>query len=148
MFKPGMNRAGRWAFVPAALLLMAACTSPGRWNDRQPFVPTPTASSSVSLKTLASSAVGDQLTVTAALVGVIGTRAFIVHDADLPDRGMLTLGHLPDHARPADLLTMRGVVDTFEFDRLAWTYGLVQDERYDKFRGRKILLAHDVRSWA
>lgn len=148
MLKPTMNRPYGWAAVLSALLLLAACTSPNRGRDEQPTTPTPTASAGVPLKTIADSEIGDRLTVTAVLVSVISARSFVVEDADLPDRGLLALGQLPDQARPPDLLTLRGVIDTFEFDRLARTYGLVQDERYDTFRGRKILIADDVRSWA
>lgn len=137
--------------VPAVIVLiflMTACTAPGRWHGTAPVEPSPTVSAAAPLRTIADSEIGDQLTVTAALVTIISARSFVVRDVDLPDRGLLALGHLPDEVRPADLLTMRGVIDTFDFDRLAWTYGLVPDDRYDRFRDVKVLLAHDVRSWA
>ena len=138
--------------APAAVLLiflvMAACTAPGRWRGTEPTEPPPTGSTTAPLRTIPDSEIGDHLTVTAGLVTIISERSFVVRDVDLPDRGLLALGDLPDDARPADLLTLRGVIDTFDFDRLAGSYGLVPDDRYDQFRGVKILLAHDVHSWA
>ena len=149
MLTPSIGRPCGWTAVLAALLLLlTACISPGRWHSAHPTTPASTASSTASPSTIANSQVGDRLTVTAMLVSVISARSFVVGDADLPDQGLLALGHLPEHARPADLLTLRGVIDTFDFDRLAWTYGLVPDDGYDAFRGQKILIANDVRSWA
>jgi hypothetical protein len=134
--------------VALLIFLVAACTSPGRWRGMEPTVPSPAGSAATPLRTIADSEIGDQLTVTAVLVTVISERSFIVRDVDLPDQGLLTLGHLPTHAGPPDLLTLRGVIDKFDFDRLAWVYGLLPDDRYEKFRDRRILIAHDVRSWA
>ncbi|MEU8230461.1 hypothetical protein AB0C12_12780 [Actinoplanes sp. NPDC048967] len=128
------------------IFAMAACSSPGRWHGTDPTVPSPSATATV--RTIADSEVGDRITVTAVLVTVISERSFVVEDVDLPNRGLLTLGHLPEHSGQGDLLTMRGVIATFDFDRLAWTYGLVRDSRYEKFQDHKILIAQDVRSWA
>lgn len=129
-------------------LLVAACSAPSRRHDTESITPAPTPAVTTPLRTIAGSAVGDELTVTAALATVLSGRSFIVRDVDLPEHGLLVLGHLPDGARPADLLTVRGVIDTFDFDRLAWTYRLAHDDRLDTFQGRKILIAQDVRSWA
>lgn len=146
MLKPRMSRPWGWMTVLSIFFLVTACTPPG--HNTEPTAPSPTGSVTVPLRTIANSEVGDQLTVTAALVTAIGEWSFVVRDVDLPDQGLLTLGHLPDQARPADLLTIWGVIDMFDFDRLARTYGLVPDDRYDKFHGRKILIAREVRSWA
>ncbi len=137
--------------VPAVVLLIflvVACTPQGRGRGTELTEPPPTGSATAPPRTIPDSEIGDRLTVTAGLVTIISERSFVIRDVDLPDRGLLALGDLPDHARPDDLLTVRGVIDTFDFDRLAGTYGLVPDDRYDRFRGVKILLAHDVRSWA
>ena len=137
--------------APAIVLLIfavAACTSPGRWHGTEPTAPAPSTSTPATVRTIADSAIGDRVTVTAVLATIISERSFVVQDVDLPDRGLLALGHLPENTSPTDLLTMRGVIATFDFDRLAWTSGLGPDSRYEKFLDRKILIAHDVRSWA
>jgi hypothetical protein len=138
-------------FASAIVLLIAAvaaCTSPGRWHGTEPTKRASSASAPATGRTIADSQIGDRVTVTAVLATVVSERSFVVQDVDLPDLGLLTLGNLPKRASPPDLLTMRGVIATFDFDRLAWTYGLVPDSRYEKFLNQKILIAHDVRSWA
>lgn len=142
------NRLPAAAAAMLSILLVAACTSPGRWGGTEPTAPAPTGAAAGAPGTIADSEIGDQLTVTAALVTIISERSFVVGDVDLPDRGLLALGPVPDHARPADLLTIRGVIDTFEFNRLAAAHGLVPDDRYDSFLGAKVLVTSDVRSWA
>jgi hypothetical protein len=67
---------------------------------------------------------------------------------DMPQQGLLALGLHPAHAPPPDLLTLRGVIDTFDFERVARAYKVVPDTAPYKFRDHKILIAHDVRSWA
>jgi hypothetical protein len=125
-----------------------ACTPADRTPVPAGSSETPVAAPSVTLRTIADSPIGAGLTITAVLTAVLSERSFIVDDVDLPDQGLLVLGNLPDGAQPRDLLTVRGVIAAFDFEHFATTYDLDQEARYRPFHDRKILVAHDVRSWA
>ncbi|MCM4083846.1 hypothetical protein [Paractinoplanes hotanensis] len=92
--------------------------------------------------------VGDPVVMTAVVVAVMTARAFVIADADLPDQGTLVLGVVPPGLEQRGLVTVRGVVDEFDFDRLSAPYGLERRERYTDFESRKVVVAHSVRSWA
>jgi hypothetical protein len=130
-------------------LVLVACTSSHRVPD-----PTtasgdpPAAAPSVTLKTIRDSEIGARLTITAVLVTVLSEHSFTVYDVDLPDQGLLVLGHLPVSAQPNDLITVRGVITTFDFECLRSACGLDEEERYEVFRSRKILATQDIHSWS
>nr|WP_221383132.1 hypothetical protein [Actinoplanes polyasparticus] len=92
--------------------------------------------------------VGDPIVMTAVVAAIMTARAFVIADADLPDQGTLVLGVVPPGLEQRSLVTVRGVVDEFGFDRLSTPYGLERRERYSDFESRKVVLAHTVRSWA
>lgn len=135
-------------FVLMALigcLATAGChSSPEPPSPHLPSAPGP---SGVLVDTIAARRVGDRLTTTAAVTSVLALRAFVIGDADLPDRGLLVLGGPPGGVRESSLVTVSGVIDRFEFDRFADRYGLQDPRRYDRFTDHKIMLADDVHSW-
>jgi hypothetical protein len=143
---PRRLRAGFLSLLTLCLLM--ACTPAGPASDPAPTFETSTAPPGETLRTIAGSEIGAVLTVTAALVTVISDQAFVLSDVDLPERGLLVVGTLPDGARPPDLITARGAIAAFEFEQFSRTYGLDQPARYDAWQGRKVLVAHEVRSWA
>jgi hypothetical protein len=106
------------------------------------------AAPSVTLRTIRDSEIGDRMTITAALVTVISERSFTVYDADLPDQGLLVLGRLPINAQPKDLITVRGVIATFDFERFQSAHDLDHQRHYRAFDDRKILVAEYVHSWS
>lgn len=138
-------RAGGLALL---ICFLAFACSAGDQGPAPPASRTPTALPSGSLNTIKNSKVGDRLTITAALKAAISDQAFTVDDVDLPDQGLLVLGTLPDHARPKDLLTVRGTIAAFDFQNFAAIYGLDQEIRYRPFQDRKVVVADDVRSWS
>jgi hypothetical protein len=125
-------------------LVAASCTS-ARDAPRDEAAPTP---SGAVLDTVERVAVGDRLTITAAVVRVLAPRAFVVSDVDLPDRGLLVLGDGPAGLSRNDLVTVSGTVDRFAFDRFRFPYDLADAGAYGSFEGRKVLVASAVRSWA
>jgi hypothetical protein len=92
--------------------------------------------------------VGDRLVVTAAVTAVLTERSFVLADVDLPDRGLLVLGAIPESAGLRSLVTVDGTVDRFEFDRFVKPFLLDRRNRYAEFDGRKIVVADSVSSWS
>ena len=136
------------ALALVASLPLVGCTSSHRAPGAESSVGAPVAAPSVTLRTIRDSEIGDRLTITAALVAVVSERSFTVYDADLPDQGLLVLGQLPVRAQPKDLITVRGVIATFDFERFRSAYDLDHEGSYRAFHGRKILVAEYVHSWS
>lgn len=138
----------RWLTVVTVVPCLAAAACGG--TAPPPAAPPSNAagSSGAPLNTLAARAVGDRLIATASVVSVITDHAFVISDADLPDRGVLVLGGTPGGIRLKSLVTVSGRIDRFAFDRFAAAYGLGSPGPFRRFDERKIIVADDVHSWA
>ncbi|HJT95995.1 MAG TPA: hypothetical protein VJ777_29300, partial [Mycobacterium sp.] len=86
----------------------------------------------------------------AGVIAVLGDRAFVVGDVDLPDQGLLVLARTPKAAdvRAPDLVTVDGVLRRFTFAAFCTPFGLAQAAPYEPFEGRKVLVATSLRSLA
>lgn len=138
-------RARGWLIVVMCLAL-AGC---GLSSDREPEpAPSPAPSRTVPLDTIAAAAEGERIVLTAGVIGVLGDRAFVVIDVDLPDQGLLVLTPEAVDVGAPDLVTVDGVLRRFTFPAFRVPFGLVQAGPYEPFEGRKVLVAADVRSLA
>jgi hypothetical protein len=96
--------------------------------------------------TVSDSRVGTRLTITASVLSVIGDRACVVGDADLPPAGLPAIGPVDVH--PVDLVTIEGTVVVFDQDRFSSTFGITGVTTIRNFQGQKVLLIDRVHSWA
>lgn len=125
----------------AAALLSAGCT-------REPAPePPPRPASTGPPSTLARAAIGDRLTVTAAVERVVGDGAFVVRDVDLTDGALLVLTRQAVEATPPQLVTVEGTVVLFSYGDLAVEHGLGDPDTYRAFDGQKALAAGRVTVW-
>ena len=139
----------QYGLLVIAVICLAPTSSCGaRRDSHPPAVSPPTARASAAPKTIATSEVGDPLVITAAVAAIITAQAIVVSDVDLPEQGLLVLGVVPGDLERRDLVTVKGVVDKFDFTHFAARYRLEHPDRYRKFTNRKIVLAHAVRSWS
>jgi hypothetical protein len=134
------RRVPRW--LPAAMCLaLAGCGVP--W-DSEPPEPEPTRSA--TLNTIARLEPGDRHVLTASVGAVLGERAFVVHDVDLPEQGLLVLTPTATDVRAPVLVTADGVIRRFAFDAFRVPFGLSEAAAYQPYEGRKVLVAGDIRS--
>ncbi|MCO8277674.1 hypothetical protein M1L60_44575 [Actinoplanes sp. TRM 88003] len=124
---------------------IAGCTVPAETSESAVTTPTTRPSVTASLMTLRSLEVGDTLTTTAAVQTILAASAFTVEDADLPDQGMLILGERPQGLRPHSLVTVKGTIERFDFERFSGTYQLPSPEPFERFGNRKIVVAERIR---
>ncbi|WP_412751611.1 hypothetical protein [Krasilnikovia sp. M28-CT-15] len=129
-------------------LLLASCLLSGSCSLSGGDDPEPRPTRTTIMNTIEASDVGDRLTLTAVVVRVLTASSFVVHDVDLPDDGLLVLGGSLTSMHPRDLVTVAGTIDIFTFERFRGRFVLAPAPSYDRFEGRKVLVAHDVRSWA
>jgi hypothetical protein len=132
--------------LPTLLLLMcllaSACTTSS--DDEDPVPPT----RSAVLDTIATTRLGQRLTLTASVDRLLETRAFVVRDVDLPPDGLLVLGDRPPGLRAPDLVRVQGMIQLFTFNGLGAAYHLTNAARYSRYERRKVLVADLIRSWA
>jgi hypothetical protein len=136
------RRIGAW-FVMVMCLTLTGCTLP--W-EHEPVEPKP--SRTARLDTIAATAEGERLVVTASVGAVLGDRAFVVTDVDLPDQGLLVLTPAAVQLRAPDLVTVDGVVRRFTFPAFRVPFGLAEPLPYQPFEDRKAMVAADIRSYA
>ena len=110
--------------------------------------PEPTRSRTAPVDTIAAAAEGQRIVLTAGVIAVLGDRAFVVDDVDLPDQGLLVLAPEPADVRRPDLVTVDGVLRRFTFAAFCTPFGLAQAAPYEPFEGRKVLVATSLRSLA
>jgi hypothetical protein len=124
-------------------LALTGCSLP--W-DREPAEPEP--SRSAQLNTVAAAAEGDRMVVTASVRAVLGDRAFVVSDVDLPAQGLLVLTPVAADVHTLDLVTVEGVVRRFAFQAFRVPFGLAEPAPYQPFEGRKMMVAGTITSFA
>lgn len=122
-------------------LMVTACTSSTHRDDSRPE---PTRGPTVN--SFAARQIGEQLTLTAGVEKMLETHAFVVQDVNLPVRGLLVLGDPPRELRAPDLVTVRGIVERFEFQRFAEPYALRDKALYTPFEGQKMIIADMIKS--
>ncbi|RAO50151.1 hypothetical protein GAR06_00664 [Micromonospora saelicesensis] len=130
------------AALAPVVLLAVGCTHP----TAAP-APRPDPEPATRPGTVARAAVGDRLTVTAAVEQVITDNAFIVRDADLTDGTLLVLSTGPSAPAPPQLVTVVGTVVPFSHRDLANRYHLGPAGPYRTFEGGRALAAQEVTIW-
>ncbi|QGN48687.1 hypothetical protein GKC29_18910 [Micromonospora sp. WMMC415] len=133
----GVRRAAIAAGLVAALLSGGCSRDPGPEPPQRP-------SSTSPPSTLARAAVGDRLTVTAAVERVIDEGAIVVRDVDLSDGSLLVLTRQAVEATPPQLVTVEGTVILFSSGDLAAEFA---PHPYRAFDGKKALAAGTVTVW-
>ncbi|WP_344646846.1 hypothetical protein [Cryptosporangium japonicum] len=124
----------------AVVLIAAGCGS-------RPEAPDPTPTGGTPIRTMARTEVGARLVLTAGVERVLGPTAFVVSDADLPDRGLLILSpSVPEEVRPSAVVHVEGVVAIVrvgEFTR----FPLGDPARVRPYDGKKALIANQITLW-
>ncbi|MCA2219029.1 hypothetical protein [Jidongwangia harbinensis] len=129
--------------VLAVCLALAGCDAP--WRDE---IPEPEPTRSAVLDTIAATDVGERLVLTASVATVLGDRAFVVRDVDLPDDGLLVLTTTSTGFRAPDLVSVEGTVRRFTFAGFKVPFGLSGPRPFQLFEGRKVLVAAKAQSLA
>jgi hypothetical protein len=130
-----------------AAVLVAALYVSGCNRDLTAETPPRPASTSPP-STLARTAIGDRLTVTAAVERIVDDRAFVVRDVDLTAGALLVLTRQVVDMTPPQLVTVEGTVILFSYGDLAVEHGLGDDlDTYRAFDGQKALVAGQVTVW-
>ncbi|PRY20124.1 hypothetical protein CLV70_1255 [Pseudosporangium ferrugineum] len=132
-----------WLIFVLVVALTAACT-PGCTRDEPAAEPRRTA----LRNTIEATNVGARLIVTATVTTILTPRSFVVADVDLPAQGLLVLSDARAELQPRGLVTVYGVLDRFDYARLAARFDLAAPAAYHAYDNRKILVAADVSSRA
>ncbi|GIJ80943.1 hypothetical protein SAMN05443287_104526 [Micromonospora phaseoli] len=124
----------------AAVLVVTGCT-------HEPVADPPARPGATSPpSTLTRVAVGDQMTVTAAVDRIVDD-ALVVRDVDLTEGTLLVLTEQAVDASPPQLVTVEGTVVRFSYRDLAAHHRLSDREAYRPFEGQKALVASRVTVW-
>lgn len=130
-----------------ALILCALLPAGCGWSGG-PEPAAPTASPSGAQDTVSAAHPGDRLVVTATVAAVLTPESFLVSDIDLPENGLLIIGTAPQTLRRPDLVTIDGIVRSFDYARFAEQYLLGGPAWYEDYQGRHVLVADRVSSYA
>jgi hypothetical protein len=126
--------------VLVGALIIAVWAAPQKVPDANPTDATP-------IGTMARAQPGDRLVITAGVVRVLSTDAFIVNDADLPPQGLLVLSPaVPNGVRQTALVRLDGVVTFFrssEFPHLS----LGDSALLRPYEDEKALIADQITLW-
>lgn len=127
-----------WGLALALVLSTAACS--GRGDDATPPGPTVSAAPSVTARQLEP---GTRVEFSAAVTRVLGERAFVVADADLPAGGQVVVSEAPVTVRVTDLVTVSGRVESI--NRAAFARYGVTDAQVIQSSGGVVVVASSVR---
>ncbi|WP_199516633.1 hypothetical protein [Nucisporomicrobium flavum] len=133
-----VQRVTAGAICALLLVLVSGCTSARRHEDA------PRPRSTTLLNTIEASNVGTRIIITAGVSAVLTRQSFVVRDADLPGQGLLILGDGAAGLEPPSLVTVYGVIDRFSYSHFVTTYDLGPEPVYERYEGRKFLVAADI----